>query len=64
MNSLELFNDKYQQETLAFEDMKWFINYLHEKYDPSRLLHLVIPIRMRFPLFFISLTRRAKKPNK
>lgn len=40
MNSLELFNDKYMLGTLTFEDMKWFINYLHEKYDPSRLLHL------------------------
>lgn len=40
MERLEAFNDKYTQGTLAFEDMVWFINYLHEKYDPSSLLQL------------------------
>ena len=40
MNSLELFNDKYQQETLAFEDMVWYLDYINEKYDPSSLLQL------------------------
>ena len=40
MERLEAFNDKYTLGTLDFNDMVWYLNYINDKYDPSRLLQL------------------------